>query len=107
MFLSFGVLGLFIAGTVLGSIVGWLQRQLKGLGGFSLPVMVSLYALPMLLEFEKEFMSLLVGILKWIPMFALLYWARPRCATSQRIASKAKAKAKAKTAMALGSEGIE
>ena len=103
MFLSFGVLGLVIAGSVLGSIVGWLQRQLKGLGGFSLPVMVSLYALPMLLEFEKEFMSLLVGILKWIPIFALLYWARPRCETSQRIASKAKAK----TAMALGSEGIE
>jgi hypothetical protein len=103
MFLSFGVLGLVIAGFVLGSIIGWLQRQLKGLGGFSLPFIVSLYALPMLLQFEKEFMSLFVGFLKWIPMFALLYWARPLRRTSQRNASKAKAK----TAMALGSEAIE
>lgn len=84
MFLSFGVTGLVITAIALGSMVGRVQGHLKHFHGFTPALMVSLYALPMLLEFEKEFMGLFFAFLKWTPMLALLYLERPRFASQRR-----------------------
>ena len=78
MFLSFGVLGLLATAVLLGSMVGLVQRQLLAFRGFRPAFLVSLYLLPMLLEFEKEFIGLLFAFLKWTPALLLLYLLRPR-----------------------------
>ena len=84
MFLSFGIAGLAVAAILLGSLVGRIQRRLSNFRLFSLPFMLSLYSLPMFLEFEKEFIGLAFAFLKWTPMLALLYWLRPRGAVDAR-----------------------
>jgi hypothetical protein len=78
MFLSFGVLGLLATALALGSLLGMVQRQLQSFRGFRPGFMVALYLLPMLLEFEKEFMGFFFTFLKWTPALLLLYWHRPR-----------------------------
>jgi hypothetical protein len=78
MFLTFGTLGLLTTAILLGTMIGRVQRRLICFRGFNLTFLVSLYALPMLLEFEKEFIGFLVSFLKWIPALLLCYWLRPR-----------------------------
>ena len=78
MFLSFGVYGLLLTSVIIGNTVGWVQRQMATFRGFTPFFLLSLFALPMLLEFEKEFMGTFFAFLKWSPMLILLYWWRPR-----------------------------
>ena len=78
MFLSFGVFGLLATAVLLGSLITWVQRNLNGFHGFTPAFLVSLYVLPMLLEFEKEFIGFVFAFMKWIPMLVLLYLLRPR-----------------------------
>lgn len=78
MFLTFGVLGLITTAILMGTIVGLVQRNLLRFRGFRPAYLVSLYALPMLLEFEKELIGTLFAWLKWTPVLVLLYLLRPR-----------------------------
>jgi hypothetical protein len=78
MFLSFGVFGLVATAVLLGAAIGRVQRHLSRFSGFSLAFLSSLYALPLLLEFEKEFIGFLFSVVKWLPVLLLVYWQRPR-----------------------------
>ena len=78
MFLSFGVFGLVLTAGLLGILLGFVQRRLNSFRGFGLAFLVALYLLPMLLEFEKEFIGFMFAILKWTPVLLLLYLHRPR-----------------------------
>lgn len=83
MFLSFGLLGLMITAVLLGAMIGKVQQRVSGFRGFNMGFLASLYVLPMLLEFEKEFLGLLVAFVKWIPVLFFVYWQRPRFYDSQ------------------------
>jgi hypothetical protein len=78
MFLSFGVLGLLLTATILGTSLGRLQRQLLLFNGFTPAFLISLYALPLLLAFEKEFLGMIFSFIKWLPILLLLYLLSPR-----------------------------
>lgn len=78
IFLSFGVIGLTSVAVLLGCLVGFVQRQLNYFCDFKLTFVLSLYLLPMLLEFEKEFIGSMFAFFKWSPVLLLLYWHRPR-----------------------------
>jgi hypothetical protein len=78
MLLSFGVTGLIVTAVLLGTMIGRVQHYLNSFRGFSLAFLGSLYALPMLLEFEKEFVGFLLAFIKWIPALIFIYWQRPR-----------------------------
>jgi hypothetical protein len=71
-------LGLLLTATILGISLGRLQRQLVLFRRFTPAFLISLYALPMLLEFEKEFLGMMVSLIKWLPILLLLYLTRPR-----------------------------
>jgi hypothetical protein len=76
--LSFGLFGLFGVAIFLGSLIAQVQRQISRFRGFQMKFLLSLYSLPMLLEFEKEFIGFLFSFLKWLPVFLIIYWLRPR-----------------------------
>ena len=79
MFLSFGAAGLVATGCLLGWLIGVVQRSLSSpFRDFRPSLLVSLYALPSLLEFEKEFIGFFFAFLKWSPALLLVYWTRPR-----------------------------
>jgi hypothetical protein len=79
MFLGLGIGGLLVTGCIIGLILGGVQRSLLSpFRGFRLSLLSSFYVLPMLLEFEKEFLGFIFNLLKWLPMFFLVYWLRPR-----------------------------
>jgi hypothetical protein len=78
MFLSFGTVGLLATAAILGTLVGFVQRQLAPFRGFRFAFIAAIYLLPILLEFEKEFLGFIFASLKWTPMLLLLYWHRPR-----------------------------
>ncbi len=78
VFLSFGLLGLAVTAVLLGAMIGKVQRRVSSFRGFNMGFLASLYVLPMLLEFEKEFLGLLIAFAKWIPVLVLIYWQRPR-----------------------------
>ncbi len=77
MFLSFGALGLLLTACLLGLAVGQIQRSIASSHNFQLPFLAALYMLPMLLEFEKEFIGLFFSMLKWAPALVLVYLWRP------------------------------
>lgn len=78
MFLSFGVLGLLLTAGLLGGLLAWVQHRLASFRGFTPGYVVCLYMLPMLLEFEKEFIGFFFAFMKWVPMLLLVFWLRPR-----------------------------
>ncbi len=78
MFLSFGVLGLLATATLLGKVMCVVQRQTRRFGDFDLMFLTAIYALPMVLQFEKEFLGLIVSFLKWVPILAVTIYFRPR-----------------------------
>jgi hypothetical protein len=80
MFLSFGVLGLLATAAMLGGALVWVQRRVAAFRTFTPGYMVAIYSLPMLLEFEKEFIGLFFAFMKWIPALLLVYLLRPRFA---------------------------
>jgi len=88
MFLSFGVLGLLMTAGMLGGVLIWVQRRVAVFGGFTPTYMVAIYALPMLLEFEKEFIGLFFAFAKWTPALLLVYLLRPRFADRPRSVSQ-------------------
>jgi hypothetical protein len=74
MFLSFGVLGLGVVGVLLACTVAMVQRQINAMKPAYL---LALYIMPMLLQFEKEFIATLFAFVKWLPIFGLVYLLRP------------------------------
>lgn len=78
MLLSFGFLGLLVTAVLLGNLIGRIQCRINSFRGYQIGFCVSLYALPMLLQFEKEFIGFLFAFLKWLPALLLIYWLRPR-----------------------------
>lgn len=77
MLLSFGFLGLLVSAVLLGNMIGRIQRSISGFREYRIGFCLSLYALPMLLEFEKEFIGFFFAFVKWLPAFLLIYWLRP------------------------------
>ena len=78
MFLIFGVYGLFVTAAVLARIVTAIQRRTLGFRGFTPAFLASIYTLPLLFQFEKEFLGFLVSFMKWFPVLALVVFLRPR-----------------------------
>jgi len=77
-FLSFGVSGLVLSAAFLGWAISAIQRQLRSARGFRFGFLLALFLLPMLLEFEKEFLGFFFSALKWAPFLLLVYALRPR-----------------------------
>jgi hypothetical protein len=88
MLLSFGVLGLMATAAALGAALIWVQRRIGAFRGFTRHYVVAIYALPMLLEFEKEFIGLFFAFAKWTPALLLVYLLRPRFAARPRSAPR-------------------
>lgn len=84
MFLGFGVPGLLAVAAALGALLAWVQRHLNRFRGFTPAFLLSLYMLPMLLEFEKEFIGFFFAFLKWTPALLLVYLLRPRFGSAAR-----------------------
>ena len=78
MFLSLGVTGLLLSSLIIGVLISTVQNQILKFRNFTFMFLVSLYLLPMLLEFEKEFIGLFFAFLKWLPFLLLLYYERPQ-----------------------------
>jgi len=78
VFLSFGIWGLLLVATILGISLGKLQRQLVLFRRFTPAFLIALYVLPMLLEFEKEFIGFVFSLIKWLPILLLVYLLRPK-----------------------------
>ena len=78
MFLSFGVVDLLVTALVLGLSVAAIQCQVISLRNFRWSYLLAVYALPMLLGFEKEFLGLLFAFAKWLPALGLFYLLGPR-----------------------------
>lgn len=77
MFLSFGVLGLLLVSSFLGLGIGAIQTSIRTSKKFNFNFLISIYTLPLFLEFEKEFFGFIFNFLKWLPVLIFLYIARP------------------------------
>jgi hypothetical protein len=77
-FLSFGVLGLMGTALFLGKAVSAVQKRILSFGRFDPAFLIAIYTLPMLLEFEKEFLGFFFAFLKWTPFLALVAYLRPK-----------------------------
>lgn len=78
VFLTFGVFGLPFLGIFLGVVVSAVHRQIRFASRFSTFFIVSIYSLPLLFQFEKEFIGFLTSFLKWSPILILAIILRPR-----------------------------
>jgi hypothetical protein len=77
-FLSFGVYGLFILAILIAQAFKKIEEKIGSFADFSLPYITALFALPMLMEFEKEALGILISFAKWSPMLVFAFLVRPR-----------------------------
>jgi hypothetical protein len=78
MFLSFGVCGLLATAAFLGRVMSRIQEQILNFRHFTMAFLTAIYVLPMLLQFEKEFLGFLFSFVKWTPFLILIICLRPR-----------------------------
>jgi len=76
--LIFGCFGLPVLAYFLASLVGWIQRQLHSSDVSNGSFVFALFLLPLVFQFEKEFLGFLINCIKWSPMLILGLVARPK-----------------------------
>ena len=84
VFLSFGVYGLSVLSLIIGYIISKVQTHVTPTNGFTFSFIASLYLIPILLQFEKEFLGFLISCVKWVPLLFVLYWFRPKQSVALR-----------------------
>jgi hypothetical protein len=71
-FLTFGWPGIVISAVYAGMVGSFCQRQISNPDPTKMKFILAIYLLPTLLEFEKEFLPIIVTVFKWSSMFIVI-----------------------------------
>jgi hypothetical protein len=76
--LIFGAFGLVPLAYILSTTVVWIQRQINTRNVTYAGFVLALYVLPLVFQFEKEFLGFITSLFKWSPLVIMAIIVRPR-----------------------------